>query len=337
MGQITSLFAHKVIAVASEGAPDALALRSELLRFVGLDPDAPIDPKRMLPSDAYYSLCERVAEDHAPGAALSIRVGASMRCDDYGAFGLAWKSAVDLRRSFQRAERYGRVLTSVSIHELRREDGRAFMTLHRAGERRGLSLSNEQTIVAVTQISREVSARPFSPLAVYFKHEAPADLSAHEAYFRCPVHYGADRNAIEVSETQLRTPNHLGDAGLSEFFDAHLEKELAALSDEQALDKRVRIQVSQTLSDGPPTVADVARRLGVSARTLQRRLSEQNLAFQDLVDDARRELAEKLLRGSDYTLAEVAFLTGFSEQSTFSRAFKRWSGRTPASFRREPR
>ena len=170
MGQISTLFAHKVVEAATS-EPGDVARRRALLRSVGVDPDAPIDPKRMILDSDYYGLCERVAREDTHGVSVPLRVGASMRCDDYGAFGLAWKSAVDLRGSYQRAERYGRVLTSVSTYEVRAEDGRVFMMLHRDGERRlGLRLSNEQTIVAITEISREVSGRPFSPDAVYFKH-----------------------------------------------------------------------------------------------------------------------------------------------------------------------
>jgi len=73
----------------------------------------------------------------------------------------------------------------------------------------------------------------------------------------------------------------------------------------------------------------------MSGRTLQRRLSDRGYSFQKVVDEARRELAERLLKGTEYPLAEVAFLTGFSEQSAFNRAFKRWAGQTPRSFRLE--
>jgi len=336
MGQISTLFAHKVVNAATAGEPGDTARRRALFRSVCIDPDAPIDPKRMILDSDYYGLCERIVREDAHGVSLPLRVGASMRCDDYGAFGLAWKSAVDLRGSYHRAERYGRVLTSVSAYEVRAEDGRVFMMLHRDGERRlGLRLSNEQTIVAITEISREVSGRRFLPDAVYFKHKSPGDIAAHEAYFGCPVHYDADRDALQVSEETLRAPNRLGDESISNFFDAHLDKELAELADDEGLDRRVRIQISQALSEGVPTVADVADRLGLSGRTLQRRLAEQGHAFQDLVDEARQELANRLLRRTDYVLAEVAFLTGFSEQSTFTRAFKRWSGQTPATYRRD--
>jgi len=334
MGQITSLFVHKVVDVAAPVSSGMVERRRQLFQSVGVDPDAPVDPKLMVDDTAYYDLCRTVAQDGDIGASLTVKVGSSMRCDDYGAFGLAWKSAVDLHGSFQRAARYARVLTSVSIYEVLKESGNYFMMLHREGPRTlGLRLSNEQTIVAVTQISREVSTNGFVPLAVHFKHSEPDDISAHEAYFGCPVHFGSDRDAIQVSKEALRTPNRLGDPSISRFFDAHLEKELSELENDLGLDKRVRIQVSQALSEGIPTLSEIGTRLGMSARTLQRRLSDQGLSFQTLVDESRRQLAEQLLTESKYSLSEIAFLTGFSEQSAFTRAFKRWAGKTPRSYR----
>ena len=334
MGRITSLFVHKVVNAAMAEAPDDHARRRTLFESVGVDPDAPVDPKLMVDDAEYYALCERVVREAEHGASIPVRVGASMRCDDYGAFGLAWKTALTLGGSYARAERYGKVLTSVSRHTLIEEGGRLYMRLHRDGARDlGLRLSNEQTVVAVTQISREVSLRPFNPDAVFFSHPAPDDISAHEAYFGCPVHFASDRDGLLVSPAALEVPNRLGDAGVSRFFDTHLERELAALADDSALARRVRIQISHALSQGVPNVTDVARRLGMSARTLQRRLADTGHAYQQLVDTARRELAERLLRGTDYSLAEVAFMTGFSDQSAFTRAFRRWAGETPRSFR----
>ena len=96
----------------------------------------------------------------------------------------------------------------------------------------------------------------------------------------------------------------------------------------------VKVAIAQALSEGAPRVNDIATGLGLSARSLRRRLSEHGLSFQTLTEDTRRELAEGLLRDEQYSLAEVAFLTGFSEQSSFTRAFKRWLGTTPASYRK---
>ncbi|MDZ8117444.1 AraC family transcriptional regulator [Pontiella agarivorans] len=338
MGQISLLFAHKVAYAAFQSEAGAEEKRVELLRSIGVDPDAPVDPKRMIPASDYYQLCEQAAHASPLGASLSLAVGDSMVCDDYGAFGLAWKSAVDLRGSYMRAVRYGEVLTSVSAHELHTEGNKIYMMLHRAGERRlGLRLSNEQTIAAIVKISREVSTQDVVPEAVFFKHPAPERPDKHETYFGCPVHFEADCDAVLVSEETLATPNRLGDATICAFFDAHLETELAERSDRHGLNKRVSIQVSQSLSEGAPSIEIISRRLGMSSRTLQRRLAEQDLSFKQLVDESRRELAQRLLIQSEYSLSEIAFLTGFSEQSAFNRAFKRWAGQTPRSYRLQTR
>lgn len=337
MADIPVLFAQKVAAAMAPAAPaaQAEAARRALLGSLGVDLSAPPDPTARVDAAAYYAFCERAARLDRDGVTLPLRVGASMRADDYGAFGLAWKSAVDLRRSFGRAERYGRVLTRVASYELISNGARRFMALRRDGPRRlGLRLSNEQTLAAIMTISREASAHPFAPVAAYFKHPAPTTVAAHEAFFGCPVYFAAEVDALEVSEAALSASNRLGDARISAFFDAHLDAALAELPDATSLARRVSAQISQALSDGVPTVEVVAARLGVSARTLQRRLSEEEASFQNLVDATRRALAERLVADGDYPLAEVAFLTGFSEQSAFNRAFKRWRGQTPAVYRR---
>ncbi len=301
---------------------------------MGIDPDAPVDPSQMVSDTDYYAFLERLAEVDPDAVDLPLRTGASMRCGDYGAFGLAFKSALSFRGSCERSERYGRVLTSVSTYTVEDTDHGSYVHLHRDGERRlGLVMSNEATIASILTIGREVSTDPLEPLAVFFKHPAPRTTARHERFFGCAVNFDADRDALLMSAQALDAPNRVGDPSISKFFDTHLDAELAQLDADDDLPKRVRIHVAQALSEGIPKISDVARRLGMSGRTLQRRLSDQGYSFQSLVDEARRQLAERLLRQSKYSLAEIAYLTGFSEQSAFNRAFKRWAGQTPRSYR----
>ncbi|MGB3492724.1 MAG: AraC family transcriptional regulator [Elainellaceae cyanobacterium] len=329
MGQITSLFVRKVIAEVDDDID-----KDALLRSVEIEPDSPNDPSQMVSATEYYALLERIAAIDRNVTTLPLRAGAAMRCDDYGAFGLAWKSATNLRGSYERAERYARVLTSVATYELESAGTEAFMHLHRMGDRRlGMRLSNEATIASIVSISQQVSTKEFKPLAVYFKHPAPKCVEGHAAHFGCPVHFSADRDALLVSSELLQAPNHLGDESISAFFDTHLEAELSKLEDHDSIEQQIRSHVSRSLSEGVPMISDVAKQFGMSGRTLQRRLSELGYSYQELVDESRRRLAERLLTQTDYSLADVAFLTGFSEQSAFTRAFKRWAGETPRSFR----
>lgn len=320
---------HKVIRQVDE----ALDKRA-LLQSVGVDPDLPVDPRVMVADTDYYAFLETIAKSDAQAIDLPLRVGASMRCEDYGAFGLAWKSALSLRGSYERAERYARALSNVSMYQVREAEEGVYMELHRDGERTlGLRLSNEATIASIAAISQEVSTTRFQPLEIFFRHKAPPSTVAHQRHFGCPVRFGTELDAVLVSHEQAQRPNQLGDRGISKFFDAHLDEELSKYDDNAALERRLRVHVSQALSAGVPRISTIAGCLGLSGRTLQRRLSERGYSFQSLVDESRRELAERLLEETEYPLAQVAFLTGFSEQSAFNRAFKRWAGQTPRSYR----
>ncbi|MBX2804424.1 MAG: AraC family transcriptional regulator [Hyphomicrobiales bacterium] len=329
MGVITSLFARKMVAAAKAEVDERALLSS-----VGLDPDGPWDPKVMIDDAVYYDMLERMAEQ-TELTALPVRVGASMRCDEYGALGLAWKAAPTLMGSFARVERYARLWTSVVEYELRPTDRGTFFILHRSGVRRlGMRLSNEATLASAVSISREVCPVTFSPIEVHLQHPPPKTLEYHEAYFGCPVIFNSDLDALLISAEALARPNKLGDEGITQFLLAHLEAELGEIVADDTLERRSKNAIARALSAGLPQMTEIARSLGMSARSYHRRLSEHGLSFRTLTETTRRELAEGLLRDERYSLAEVAFLTGFSEQSSFTRAFKRWAGRTPALYRK---
>jgi AraC-like DNA-binding protein len=329
MGYVTSLFARRMIAAAGDAIDSAAFLRG-----AGLDPDAPWDPKAMIPAAAYYDMLERLAAE-VDVTELPLRTGASMRLDEYGALGLAFKAATTLGASYARIERYARLWTSVVEYELRPDARGTLFILHRDGERRlGLRLSNEATLASAISIARQVSPGPVAPLEVLIRHPAPRAVSAHEAWFGCPVRFGADLDGLLFSDETLARPNILGDAGISRYLASQLDKELSEVADEAPLVARTKDAIAQALSEGSPKMARIARDLGMSARSFHRRLSEHGMSFQTLTEETRRELAEGLLRDQRHSLAEIAFLTGFAEQSSFTRAFKRWVGVTPASYRK---
>lgn len=330
MDAITSLFVRKMVAAAGPNADGPAFLQS-----VGLDPDAKVDPKAMVAAPVYYDLLERIAED-IDATDLPLRAGASMRCDDYGALGLAFKAAPTLFGSFSRVARYARLWTSVVEYELRPDGVNTWFVLHRSGQRRlGLRLSNEATLASATAISREVSQDgAFTPLEVHLTHPGPSVVQHHETYFGCPVFFGSDRDAILISTKVMHRANNLGDEGITQFLQRHLDQELAQIADTKSLNDRTRDTIARALSEGLPKMENVARNLGMSVRSLHRRLADDGMTFRTLTEDTRQDLAEGLLRDERYSIAEIAFLTGFSEQSSFNRAFKRWAGDTPATYRR---
>lgn len=329
MTYVTSLFARKMAAAAGSAID-----RGAMLAIAGLDHDAPWDPKHMIPAEAYYEMLEAMAEV-VDVTELPVHVGASMRCDDYGALGLAWKAAPTLRGSCARIVRYARLWTGVVTYELRDDPRGTLMVLHREGERRlGLRLSNEATLASTVSLGREVCPVPFAPVEVFAQHPAPKSTAFHETWFGCPVTFDADLDAVLISHEAMDRPNILGDEGISRYLTLHLEEELADVESAPPLVAQAKHAIAQALNEGGPRMADIAKGLGLSARSFHRRLSDHGLSFQTLTEQTRRELAEGLLRDAQYSLADIAFLTGFSEQSSFTRAFKRWFGTTPATYRK---
>ena len=330
MQMISTVFARKVLKVANDKLD-----KPALMKSFGIDAGVAPDLSEMMPYHSYYDLLEFIAEAGTNTDPFQLHAGASMRCDDYGALGLAWKSALDLRSTFERAVRYARLMTSVSTYEIRDDGVDAFFILNRVGTPRpSLFISNEATMASITSFSRELTQGKFNPKSVYFQHKAPNDISAYERYFSCPVYFESELNALHISGSVLAFKNRLGDVGVSHFLESHLDSELNKTQDDESIEHLVQTQISKALSSGVPKMADIAKRLGMSERTLHRRLGDHDLTYHSLVNQTRQELAESLLVNSDYALIEVAFLTGFSEQSAFQRAFKRWFKQTPAAFRK---
>jgi AraC-like DNA-binding protein len=330
MGYVTSLFARKMVAAAGD-AIDAAAI----LAGLGIDPAMPVDPRQMIPAARYYAMLEQLAEQ-IDVTDLPVRAGASMQLDEYGALGLAFKAATTLGASYARVERYARLWTSVVAYELRPVAEGTLFILHRTGERHlGMRLSNEATLASAVAIARQVCPAPLSPLEVLVRHNAPHSIAAHQDWFGCPVNFGAELDAILFANETLARQNILGDEGISRYLISHLDAELSEITRETSLVTQTRAAIAQALSEGTPKMTQIARDLGLSARSFHRRLSEHGMNFQTLTEETRRDLAEGLLRDGGHSLAEIAFLTGFSEQSAFTRAFKRWFGTTPAAYRKD--
>lgn len=330
MAQSSSIYLQKAI----EHAPEHLD-RAELFAICKLDMDRPADLSTMVAEEDYVRLLETIAEAEDGLPRAHIKLGASMRCEDLGAVGLAWKSSQTLMDGWRRAQRYVGVVAGVRALEIVRKEDTTEITFLRLTDEApiGARLSNEATFASFTAISREASGRHFQPLRAYCAHDLIGDRDFLESYLGCPIEDAAGANGMVIANEELALPNAIGDDAISRFFDRRLEEMLAQLHSEIPIAFQVKSFVGKNLSGGIPKLSDVANALGMSARTLQRKLADEGAVFQDLVDQARRELSERLLRTTQYPLIEIAFLTGFAEQSGFTRAFKRWVGETPRSYR----
>ena len=138
------------------------------------------------------------------------------------------------------------------------------------------------------------------------------------------------------SEAVLERPLLAQNRDLFAYLDRHAQALQQKLDRAPSLAFRVRELLVERLRDGEPDQPSIARALGLSERTLQRRLSEENASFASLVDEVRADLARLYLGDPKLAIFEIAFLLGYSEPSAFNRAFKRWTGQSPSEFRNDP-
>ncbi len=174
-------------------------------------------------------------------------------------------------------------------------------------------------------------------LEVTLRHDPPRTSGEHERVLGSPVRFGASEDALRIEAASLSAPVLLADRELLGMLERRASRRMALL-DEPGFSGRVRRATEKALltSGALPTLSAVARSLATSSRTLQVRLRSEATSFRRASEEARRSIAEELLAERDLTLAEVAFMLGFADQSAFTHAFRRWTGKTPGSFRRRP-
>jgi hypothetical protein len=245
--------------------------RDELLASVGLSPsiDSADWIRETVEEDAYYDLLERAAAEDDFG--LPFRYGSAVQVDDFGALGLAFKTATTLRESLLRLVRYILVLSDTLEYELRDVVGGGEFVMSRPGHRRGAQLANECALAAITSLLRQVTDTKVTPVAVSFRHPRPASTEPHQTYFGCPIRFDDRMNALHLSNETLQTRTRLADEGLSAFILATLD-DMKRAKAERTLPAQVHSAVTNALPDGRPSKPEIARRLGMSERTLHRRL-----------------------------------------------------------------
>lgn len=192
----------------------------------------------------------------------------------------------------------------------------------------------EYTLAAVFLRTRIATNQRYPLIRVDFSHPRPADISEHERIFECPVEFGAATCQLVVAREVWETPRVGSDPGLFSVLDAHARMLLEQLPNPAEIVTQVRQALESELRGGNPQLASIAGRLAMTPRTLQRRLREHGLVFNDVLDAMRFRAARTYLAQPDVAGAEVAYLLGFAEPSSFNRAFKRWSGLTPTEYRR---
>ncbi len=296
-------------------------------------PYSAIDTIQAVPSDHFFSLHELVDEKLGPG--FSVRVGQQMKIEDYGVLGLSWRTCSWAGEIFDRCERYFKLLSDTYVFKVERGEDMAQVLLYRDAHRRGVELSNEATFSATVVVMKAITETEISPVQVAFKHRRPENLDDYRRAFNCELLFDQPNNYIAYAVKDLDTRTAKADRLIHQFLVQRVEEETKGIEQKSSkVANDVESLIEDALPSGIPSIFQVAEQMGLSNRTLTRRLAENGVAFRDLIKKTQERISKDLLKNSQMSVAEIAFQTGFSEQSAFNRAFRRWTGLAPLEFRK---
>ena len=273
----------------------------------------------------------RNIERSRPQPDTGLRIGEMVKPSHFQLFALTLMHSDTLGAAFTRSMRYTRLLSDGGHYFLAGENNQAAICYEPLGD----DFSHHQVdavLVLLRSFANWLACRPLPLLRVEMRHPAPADSSEYARIFAAPLQFSAPRNALVFAPEVLAEPLALGDEQLSSLHEQMLEAQLALLNqpDSAGLVRHFLQHQDELLVDRD----QVAARLHMSGRTLQRKLQECGTKFQQLLDEERCRRAQQLLRQTDLSLTVISARLGFAESSVFSRAFRRWTGMSPLEFRR---
>lgn len=321
--RISTLMARKLEEL---GVPPA-----DVLRHAGL-PAGLLDQDRILLStDELFALYRGMAQASGDPA-IGLKLATEDRLERYDPVGIAAVSARSFRDALQRMSRYKKLCCpeELLVSERGTECRVQFKWL--LADQVEPPILIDVCFAWVVGIARRGTGVPITPRRVELQ-TAARNRRRYEAHFGCPVKFTTRVNALVFERSDLDRPFLTHNAELFAMVAPQLDAELSEAMGSNQLDQQVKAILKQLLAGRRPGIGDVAKELRLSTRSLQRKLAAEGATFQQLVQDARRELARHYLLHSSLELNETAYLLGYEDAHSFFRAFHAWEGSPPGEWR----
>jgi AraC-like DNA-binding protein len=307
-----------------------------LLDEVGLDAGVRADPERRIPLSASTRLWDGAVEAIGDDA-FGIEVSRHVRIGTFHGLGHAFMTSPTLAAALERAARYSRVTADMALSWTTVEaDDFVYVNSWREGAVRPAHAAVDAAMAAIVRAARVMLGRKLTPTRLELVRPVPRNLERFEAFFRCSMRFGHAENVLAFARADAERPVPGGHDRLASVGDRTVSDYLDTL-EPATISGQVRELLVDALEAGEPDVDAVADELAMSGRTLQRRLQDEGTSFREVLARTRRDLAEALLATGAGSVTEIGHRLGFSETAAFSRAFRRWTGLSPAAWRRTQR
>lgn len=309
------------------GAPETLISRFELPATV--EQEAEVE----LPLALVHALYDAAAVS-ACDPFLGLNLARRWRRGAFGLLEFCCRTAPTVGAALSRLVRYVSLSNELVVVSLEHHHQTATIRHEIPGEPRCISRHGNEFFLSLVLLNiRAFTGTPWDPQRAWFAHDCPADTSELVALFGDRLEFGAGSNGLALDATLLDLPLVTADADLLPVLDRQAEQHLAKITPPEDFVGRLRACIRESMSEGAPSITDVARVLATSPRSLQRRLQQEGTSFALQVESVRKELAEAYVADHRMPIGEVAFRLGYGDTPAFLKAFKRWTGTTPGRFR----
>ena len=315
-----------------EGAKDFGLDPVELFKEAGIDPALRLDVNARVSAKQFDRLIW-TERQKSNDDAFAFHLVEHLHPSYMGALGYAWMTSATLRKAFQRMSRYGGVLNDDVIIRLHDHGGSLHVLLESdATDVLDPDLREQLRFANAVKICRMNCGESFKPTRILFRQSAPANPAAYYSFFHCELQFDSDASVMVMDSAVADHPLPGFNAQLVNLFEQQIVDYLAQL-DKQDIVGRTKSVIFEQLPSGHVSVEGVAAELNSSVRTLRRKLRDKGTSFKELLTQTRRELGERYIHDHSISLTEIAFLLGFSDSSSFSRAYRTWTGQSPSEQR----
>jgi AraC-like DNA-binding protein len=303
-----------------------------IFRDAGLDPALLNEPRGRYPlrraSVAWTKAGQLSGVPH-----IGLEAARHYRLTDFHALGIAFQSSSTLLMALERLDRHETIVNSGLDFSIVHAGSRIDLVCDPLGlDGDALRINEDIRAALVVDLCRSGAEGVLDPTEVAFTYPPPEQTDEYDRFFRCPVRFSASVNRISFAEADGERPFTSMHPELARMNDQLLDRMAKSLRESEVI-RGAKAAIIAGLPSGTPKDDEIAKALLLSARTFQRKLAEQGTNFTELLGQVRRELAEHYIADPDIPVTEISYLLGFSDVSSFSRAFKRWTGSPPAAFR----
>lgn len=297
----------------------------------GIDPDSIYDAGARVPYEQFQKVETRALE-LSGDPHFGLTTYETTRPAHLGALGFAWLASSSLRQAFERLQRYSRVIQENLQIGLEEKDGLFHVSIDAGVPIDDEKIREDGQLATMLKFCRVISSSQLNPAKVCLQQSEPADTGAYFELFRCPLEFNCEHTelAFQSADVDKRlTGSNAELANLNE----HIVVKYLAHSAKQDIVNQVKAAIIDGLANSAVTEKSVAESLFMTPRNMHRKLQKEDTSFKLLLTEVRKDLAQQYIQDRSKTLTEISFLLGFSEVSSFSRAFKGWTGVPPSEAR----